>query len=222
MATQSPQPSEPFIAPQGAHIDLDGHPTDVLMRLEHPRVALLGGLLTPAECQALIDCARPRLARSRTVVASTGGEEINADRTSRGMFFERGETALISRIEQRIARLLHWPASHGEGLQVLHYRPGEQYHPHYDYFDPAQPGAATLLSRGGQRVATLILYLNQPALGGYTDLPQAGLHIAAHPGNALFFAYPQAHPDSATLHAGAPVLEGEKWIATKWLRERVF
>jgi prolyl 4-hydroxylase len=25
-----------------------------------------------------------------------------------------------------------------------------------------------------------------------------------------------------TLHGGAPVLEGEKWVATKWLREGAF
>lgn len=39
-------------------------------------------------------------------------------------------------------------------------------------------------------------------------------------GNAVFFSYDRAHPMTRTLHAGAPVVEGEKWIATKWLRER--
>jgi prolyl 4-hydroxylase len=38
----------------------------------------------------------------------------------------------------------------------------------------------------------------------------------------VFFSYPRAHPDTLTLHAGAPVVAGEKWVATKWFREGVF
>jgi prolyl 4-hydroxylase len=38
----------------------------------------------------------------------------------------------------------------------------------------------------------------------------------------VFFNYSRPDPSSASLHAGAPVIEGEKWIATKWLREARF
>ena len=62
--------------------------------------------------------------------------------------FERGEFDICSRIERRVATLLNWPVDHGEGLQVLRYRPGAEYKPHYDYFDPAQPGTPTILARG--------------------------------------------------------------------------
>ena len=68
-------------------------------------------------------------------------------------------------IEARIARLLDWPEENGEGLQVLHYRPGTEYKPHYDYFDPAEPGTPTILKRGGQRVATVVMYLAEPGEG---------------------------------------------------------
>ncbi len=90
------------------------------------------------------------------------------------MFFERGEAPLIQRIEQRIAALLHWPVEKGEGLQILRYRPGAQYRPHFDYFDPAQPGTAAVLKRGGQRVGTLIMYLHVPQGGGGTVFPDVG------------------------------------------------
>ena len=80
--------------------------------------------------------------RSETVDNATGGSEVNAARTSDGMFFERGETPLIARIEQRIAALLRWPVENGEGLQILRYRPGRRIPPHHDYFDPAHPGTA--------------------------------------------------------------------------------
>ena len=212
-------------------LDLTGGPTcvdagdrhvEVIATLGSPRVVVLGGLLSDDECDGLVEAARPRMARSLTVQTQTGGEELNPDRTSQGMFFQRGESELIARIEARIARLVNWPVDHGEGLQVLHYRPGAEYKPHYDYFDPEEPGTPTILKRGGQRVGTLVMYLNQPEQGGGTTFPDVGLEVAPVRGNAVFFSYDRPHPATRTLHGGAPVIRGEKWVATKWLRQRVF
>ena len=124
--------------------------------------------------------------------------------------------------EARIAALLHWPVDHGEGLQVLRYGPGAEYKPHYDYFDPNEPGTSTILKRGGQRVGTLVMYLNTPEKGGGTTFPDVHLEVAPQRGNAVFFSYERPHPSTRTLHGGAPVIAGDKWIATKWLREREF
>ena len=203
-------------------IDAGDRMVDVIASLNQPRVVVLGNLLSADECDALIESARPQLARSLTVATKTGGEELNPDRTSSGTFFARGQTPEVARIEARIARLLHWPIENGEGLQVLHYRPGAEYKPHYDYFDPDEPGTPTILKRGGQRLATLVMYLSEPARGGGTTFPDAGLEVAPVRGNAVFFNYDRPHPSTRTLHGGAPVIEGEKWVATKWLREREF
>ena len=219
---------EPLPVPEP---DLRGEPhqvwafdreVQVLVNLRNPRLLVFGGLLSGDECDALMAAARPRLARSETVVYDTGGNEINAARTSSGMFFGRGEDELISRVESRIAALLNWPVINGEGLQVLHYRPGAEYKPHHDYFDPAQPGMASVLKRGGQRVATLVMYLNTPKGGGATTFPEAALSVAPIKGHAVFFSYDRPHPITRTLHGGAPVITGEKWVATKWLREGEF
>jgi len=194
----------------------------VVSAMKSPRVVVFGGLLDASECDELVALARERLSRSETVVMDTGGSEINPARTSSGMFFERGESPLVARVEARIAALLHWPVENGEGLQILRYRPGDEYKPHYDYFDPAAPGAAAILARGGQRLASLVIYLQVPARGGATSFPDAGLEVMPVRGNAVFFRYERAHPDTRTLHGGAPVLDGEKWVATKWLREGRF
>jgi prolyl 4-hydroxylase len=138
------------------------------------------------------------------------------------MFFERGEKPLIARLEARIGALLRWPVNHGEGLQILRYRPGAEYRPHHDYFDPVHSGTAKILERGGQRVGTLVMYLNTPEGGGATTFPDVGLEVAPVRGNAVFFSYDRAHPSTRTLHGGAPVTAGEKWVATKWLRQGVF
>ncbi|MBC7604035.1 MAG: 2OG-Fe(II) oxygenase [Ramlibacter sp.] len=210
------------LAESPLYLDAGDRRVSILQVMHSPRVIVFGGLLSDEECDALMDLSRPRLARSLTVQAKTGGEEINADRTSNGMFFQRGENELVTKIETRIGHLLDWPIENGEGLQVLHYTPGTEYKPHYDYFDPVEPGTPTILKRGGQRVATIIMYLGEPEKGGGTVFPDIRLEVAPRRGNAVFFSYDRAHPSTKTLHGGAPVLAGEKWIATKWLRERRF
>lgn len=213
---------EPALEGGPNEITVDGHTVQVLLALRNPRVIVFGGLLSDDECDHLMDRARPRLARSETVDNATGGSEVNAARTSDGMFFERGESPVIARVEQRIARLVNWPVERGEGMQVLRYSPGAEYRPHHDYFDPKHPGTATILKRGGQRVGTVVMYLNTPEAGGGTTFPDVSLEICARKGNAVFFSYDRPHPVTRTLHGGAPVVRGEKWVATKWMREGVF
>jgi prolyl 4-hydroxylase len=192
----------------------------VLASLVHPRVIVFGNVLAGDECDALVAMARERLSRSPVFDPDSGQDQAHAARTSDGMFFRRGDNALCTRIEARIAALLDWPLENGEGLQVLRYGPGAEYRPHYDYFDPAWPGAHVALARGGQRVASLVMYLNTPSRGGATTFPDARFEVAPVKGNAVFFSYDRPHPMTRSLHGGAPVLEGEKWVATKWLRER--
>jgi prolyl 4-hydroxylase len=213
---------EPKLDESPLYLDGGDRKVCVLQTVADPRIIVFGNLLSDEECEQLIALAKPRLARSLTVQTKTGGEEINADRTSNGMFFQRGETELVRRIEQRIANLVNWPEENGEGLQILQYGPGAEYKPHYDYFDPNEPGTPTILKRGGQRVGTLVMYLGEPEKGGGTVFPDVHLEVAPKRGNGVFFSYARAHPSTRTLHGGSPVLAGEKWIATKWLRERRF
>ena len=205
--------------PQGPRVDAAGHPVTVSLSVESPALRLLHGILSADECSELIELARPRLKRALTV-STDGGAEQHEARTGQGMFFALGENPLIERIEQRIAALLDMPVIHGEGLQVLHYLPGQEYQPHVDWFDPGQPGHARVTAQGGQRVASVVMYLNTPEAGGGTGFPSLGLGVTAVQGSAVYFAYEEG--DQTSLHAGLPVLRGEKWIATKWLRERPY
>ncbi len=204
------------------YLDLGDRKVHIISHMQKPPIVVIGGFLSDEECNQMVDAARPRMVRSRTVDTQTGGEELNDARTSSGMFFTRGQNEIVQRIEARIARLLNWPVENGEGIQVLHYHPGAEYRPHYDYFNPSDPGTASILKRGGQRVGTLLMYLNDPDRGGATTFPDVRLEVAPKRGNAVFFSYDRPDPSTQSLHGGAPVLAGEKWIATKWLREREF
>jgi prolyl 4-hydroxylase len=162
---------EPAIGESPTHIDCGDRVVEIAFSMFSPRVVMFNNVLSDEECADLIALADPKMKRSLTVDNKTGGEEMNADRTSDGMFFQRGENELVSRIEARLSKLLNWPVENGEGLQILHYKPGAQYKPHYDYFDPSQPGTPTILKRGGQRVGTIVMYLNSPEKGGGTTFP---------------------------------------------------
>ena len=194
----------------------------VLANVRHPRVIVLGGVLSDQECDELIALSRERMRRSETFLLDEGVSVVHEARTSEGMFFNRGENELCRRIEARLAALCQWPPENGEGLQILRYGPGAEYKPHYDYFDPEQPGSHKALGSAGQRVASVVIYLNTPTRGGATTFPDAGIDVSPIKGNAVFFSYDRPHPMTKTLHGGAPVLEGEKWVATKWLRERAY
>ncbi|GJG97452.1 2OG-Fe(II) oxygenase [Cupriavidus pauculus] len=219
------RPAEPATVASGSNVFRhEGREVPILFALEAPRILLLQNLLDGTECDALISLARDRLQRSPVVNPDTGDENLIDARTSMGAMFQVGEHALIQRIEARIAAISGLPVEHGEGLQILNYKPGGEYQPHFDFFNPQRPGEARQLRVGGQRVATLVIYLNSPPAGGATAFPKLGLEVAPVKGNAVFFGYqqPDGKLDERTLHAGLPVESGEKWIATKWLREHPY
>lgn len=219
--TAIPQPISiewPSVIRAGSRPNLD-RDVQVMFSLDRPRVVLFQNFLSTAECDELIRLSRDRMQASHVIDMDSGNTRADAGRTSSGTAFTRGESPLIERIERRIEALLQWPYERGEALQILRYEVGQEYKPHYDYVDPTQRGAAPFLARGGQRVASLVMYLNTPQDGGGTNFPDAGFEIAAHQGCALYFSYDRPHPMTRSRHGGMPVRAGEKWVATKWLRE---
>jgi prolyl 4-hydroxylase len=116
------------------------------------------------------------------------------------------------------------PIENGEGLQILHYGVEGEYKPHFDFFAPEMAGSAAHMQKGGQRVSTLIMYLNDVDAGGETIFPDVGLAISARKGSGVYFTYcgPHGELDRRSLHGGAPVKRGEKWIATHWLRQSAY
>jgi prolyl 4-hydroxylase len=213
---------EPSRIPRQNRIELSDRTVYVTARSDRPDVVALDNLLSAEECDILVAASRSKIARSLVVNPETGVGDVSQVRTSSGTYFKPGELEIIPRIEARIAKLTGLPASHGEGLQILNYQVGGEYLPHFDYFPPNDSGSVEHLKHGGQRVATVVMYLNDVESGGETSFPSAGnLRVSPRKGSAVYFAYrnSQGQLDPATLHAGLPVTAGEKWIATKWIRQ---
>ncbi|XP_068660725.1 prolyl 4-hydroxylase 1-like [Aristolochia californica] len=197
-----------------------------------PRIVVFHNFLSMEECDYLRAIARPRLQIS-TVVDVKTGKGIKSDvRTSSGMFLssEERKYPIVQGIEKRIAVFSQVPAENGELIQVLRYEKNQYYRPHHDYF------ADTFnLKRGGQRIATMLMYLSDNVVGGETYFPLAGegncscggrsvkgLSVEPVKGNAVLFWSMglDGNSDRNSIHGGCEVLAGEKWSATKWMRQK--
>lgn len=188
-----------------------------------PRLFLFHHFLTHEECDYLIARAEPSLQRSTVVDYNSEQSKVDEARTSRGTFIHDNDP-IIRNIERKIALITQMPLENGESLQILHYSLNAEYKPHFDYFDQETTGGSTHFNRGGQRVATILMYLNTPEEGGETIFPTADIKVKPVKGNAVLFynCKPDGSTDDRSLHGGAPVLKGEKWLATKWLRQQQF
>ncbi|CAL1361100.1 unnamed protein product [Linum trigynum] len=199
-----------------------------------PRAFVYHNFLSKEECEYLISLAKPHMVKSTVVDSDTGKSRDSRVRTSSGTFLARGRDQVIRDIEKRIADFTFIPVEHGEGLQILHYEVGQKYEPHFDYFMDAYN-----TKNGGQRIATVLMYLSDVEEGGETVFPSAkgnysavpwwnelsecgkkGLSVKPKMGDALLFwsMKPDASLDPSSLHGGCAVIKGNKWSSTKWMR----
>ncbi|MBS0456048.1 MAG: 2OG-Fe(II) oxygenase [Proteobacteria bacterium] len=190
-----------------------------IVHCQSPQIATFDGLLGDEQCRYVIYTGAPFLERSQVVDPATGRQLANDLRTSQGMSFTPTlEDLGIRLLQHRLSGLCGFELAQCEPLTLLHYGVGEQYRPHRDYFMPSAP---QLRQPGGQRHSTVCVYLNEVVRGGQTDFPERGVSVNPQRGRAVTFANLTADgkPDPASLHAGVPVLAGEKWLSTCWIRE---
>ncbi|HEY0412525.1 MAG TPA: 2OG-Fe(II) oxygenase [Allosphingosinicella sp.] len=178
-----------------------------------PDVRLVPRLFSPAECDYLVRLAEPGYAPSIVVDPVTGRDYRDPIRTSEGSTIHwLIEDPAVAALNRRLAAASGSAAECGEPLQILRYRPGEQYRRHVDHI----PGAAN------QRVLTALVWLNEGYEGGETQFAHARLEVKGRKGDALVFRniLPDGRPDPASEHAGLPVTKGVKLLASRWMRER--
>ena len=195
----------------------DGEPNTLPVRRtvsERPEVAWFGELLTHDECNYLIATAEPLLKPSVVVDPHTGGHVPHPIRTSDGAAFPwASEVPAVHALNRRLAAASATDERCGEPLQILRYRPGQQYRSHHD-----------AVADDNQRIITMLVYLNADFAGGETAFIGSDLKLRGKVGDALWFrnADAEGRPDPSARHAGLPVTAGEKLIASRWIRQRPF
>ena len=135
-------------------------------------------------------CKRERKARpTNSAIGTAMANASTAIRT-------RDVLKLIDVIDRRLSQLLRWPIEKSEPLHVLRYMPGAEYKPHHDYFPPEFSGSGPHIKRGGNRIGTLIIYLNDCKSAGHTIFPDLGLAVLPRRGFGVFFTYDRPHPST--------------------------
>jgi hypothetical protein len=188
-----------------------------------PRIVRFEELVSAAICDALIGMARDRLVRARVFDPITGQPIVEKTRTNRLASLPLFESSLLSiLVQERLAAAASVSSRQLEAAAILNYRPGEQSRPHFDFIDPKARGFAAEMQQIGQRVATVLVYLNDDYTGGETAFPELGIDHRGKKGDALLFVSVdgEGQPDRRTVHAGRPPLNGEKWVLSQFIRSK--
>jgi len=188
-----------------------------------PRIAVVRDFLSPELCNWLIARARPVLRPAEVYDRDSGRLIVDPNRNNRASLFPLVlSDFMLLLLRERMALVIGLPAVFMEHPAVLHYRPGEEYRPHWDYCDLTLPGPAKDAAENGQRVLTFIVYLNDEYEAGETAFPRLGRQFRGRRGDALFWwnVDPDGKPDEQTLHAGLAPRQGEKWLFSQWVRDR--
>ncbi|HCW06356.1 MAG TPA: hypothetical protein DGG95_03210 [Cytophagales bacterium] len=190
------------------------------MNIKDINLSVFDNFLLPHECHYFIRSRESQLTPS-TVCNNTDGTPVaDSVRTSTGSFFENIDDLYVKYLLWKISSFTRIEQSHFEYIQILKYEVGQQYKPHHDFFFPNH---TTQLAKGGQRLKTFLIYLNDVELGGETYFPHYSALVKPMLGRAVVWDNVIANNvNRKTLHAGLPVISGVKYVLTCWIRENVF
>jgi prolyl 4-hydroxylase len=175
--------------------------------------------LTVEECNVIVDLITKNH-HSSLVAGSKNTNYSNARTSSTSNLFEDNE--IVSQINQKICNELQIPKEFSEPTQGQLYETGQEYKYHNDYFWGDDVSKYCITS--GQRTYTCMIYLNDGFEGGETDFWYLGIKIKPKIGKAVFWKNSNGlgTENSGSLHAGSPVISGQKIIITKWFREKQY
>jgi prolyl 4-hydroxylase len=200
-------------------------PYDMELIHHDPKVYTVNGVISEEECEHFKKITFSHMQRS--TVSSIGKSKVKGlldnRRTSSNCWVKHKYDKITLDVASRIAELIQIPLDNAEDYQVLHYESAQEYQPHLDTFDPKLDKKGKYLSNGGQRIITVLGYLNTVEEGGETSFPNIDKAIFPETGKIVVFhncidGTNRPHPDS--LHGACPVIQGEKWAFNLWFREK--
>ena len=187
---------------------------------DDPLVWVIDDFVSTIECEHIIELGAPNMTAAK--VSRLGKNATSQKRTGSVAWVKHNQTPLIRGLVKRVGDLVGLPTTHAESLQVVHYGETQEYQPHFDAWDIDTPKGEEKTARGGNRIVTALMYLNEVRAGGATAFPELGVEVEAVPGRLCLFhdlvpGSSARHPRS--LHGGLPVEAGEKWACNLWFRE---
>ncbi|XP_017076152.2 prolyl 4-hydroxylase subunit alpha-2 [Drosophila eugracilis] len=189
----------------------------------NPYIVIYHSVLSDSEIESLESKSRPFLERAMVFHAENGTEKVAPSRTADSVWLPYPEAdpedqRLLDRISRKTEDITGLRLQSGREMQFLKYGFGGHFVPHHDYFSTPSP----FLQRAGDRIATLIFYLNNVQHGGATAFPQLNLVVPTQKGSALFWHNLDGETydfDQRTFHGACPLISGHKIVMTRWIHE---
>ena len=199
---------------------------NVIMHSADPILYVVNDFLSNDECDAFVEASKGKLKPS--TVISPDKHIQHESRTSENCWIVHNANETVHEVSKRFSILVQMPIRNAEQYQLVYYKKGAEYKPHFDSFDYETDDGKKNWEPGGQRMITVIAYLNDVEEGGETGFPELGINIPPKKGDAVVFhntvsndahTHPKINPRS--LHGGMPVIKGEKWMVNLWFRENL-
>ena len=202
-------------------IKLSKHPEGLTLLAKDPFVGAMDNVVSEEEANYIIGKGAGQINPAAVVLEESIG--ISQDRTNSNFWLYYELDDKVKAIGNRIAEIVGLPLENAEPMQVVHYAVGEEYRHHFDAFDLNTEKGQREGKRGGQRILTALVYLNTVDAGGGTDFKELELTVEPKLGKMVVFHntnenIQSPHPNS--LHAGLPILKGEKWAFNIWFHQQ--
>lgn len=175
--------------------------------------------ITSEEADYILEQSKQKFEDSTII----GGYDVNIRKSQTCWLYKTDET--IKNIIQRVCDMHNYPIERAEDLQVVKYDPNGYYNEHHDSCCDENKKCKEFIERGGNRVVTMVIYLNDDFEGGATRFINLDKDIKPDKYSGILF-YPMNKSGKKchrkALHAGLPVTSGNKYIANVWIREHEF
>ena len=184
-----------------------------------PPIYVCDQFLSNKECDYMINENKNKMKHSTVVKLVNGKEQLVEDshRNSESCHLSNSEYNFLIK---KISRLINKDSRYFEGLQVGHYTKGGFYKSHHDALDIHTKLGKSFVQTRGQRIITVLIYLNDVEKGGRTYFNNLDIRIKPRKGMALVFfpAFLDREIDERTLHTAEDVVD-EKWVTQLWVRD---
>jgi len=190
-----------------------------------PKIYTIMGVMTSEECTHFREISADFMKRSLVSSLDEKKEKkgaLDQRRTSSNCWVKHNYSNITMAVAKRISELIQMPVENAESFQVLHYASTQEYQPHMDTFDSNTEMGKSYLGKSGQRLITVLGYLNNVDEGGETEFPNIKKKV--NPALGKIAVFHDCHegtdtPHSGSFHGACPVLSGEKWAFNLWFRK---
>jgi len=182
-------------------------------------------VLTKEECASMIAAAKQYDIQRSDLVGYEKNSIDKGIRDSFNIFLNDSRGDAFETFAKAAADLTGMPATHQEDTQIVFYMPGGYYRAHYDGCEVAyRQSCVNAYGSAGDRLATLLVYINDDYKGGNTEFTKVGFSVTPEIGKGILFYNIDENEEIIyeSQHTGTDVIEGNKWIATKWVHIRPY